>query len=146
MELLNRDRYAQKPRARETAGWGAFRVRAPGCGGALESETQPEKARQDREMIAQGLRLPDYSLRNPGLRYLLPKLQGPWSCRSQTIKTRNATDSYQAPGPVLGSPQFLTRTRRQRAFFLLHRGRDWDSSTNLSGLLSVLVISQEKLF
>lgn len=75
MELLDRDRYAQKPRARETAGWGAFRARAPGCGGALDSETQPEKARQDREMIAQGLRLPDYSLRNPGLRYLLPKKQ-----------------------------------------------------------------------
>lgn len=48
--LLNRDRYAQKLRAREPSGLGTFRVAEP----SLEGETLPEKVGRGEDMIAQG--------------------------------------------------------------------------------------------
>lgn len=67
MGLLNRDRYAQKLRAREPPRLGAFRELEPSCRRALEGETLPEKAGGGEGTIAQGLQLPGYSVGNPGL-------------------------------------------------------------------------------
>lgn len=65
--MLNRDRYAQKLRARETPGLGTFRVSEPSCGGALGGETLPEKAGGGEDRSVQVLQLRGYSVRNPGL-------------------------------------------------------------------------------
>lgn len=77
--------FAQKQRAGETNGLGAFREKTPACGGALAGKSLREKECGGGVVIGQRPRLPGYSLRTPGLWYLLPKPQDPWSCRSQII-------------------------------------------------------------
>lgn len=99
-------------------------------------------------VIGQRPRLPGYSLGNPGLWYLLPKPQDPWSCRSQIItgnKRRRELSLSTRPGarqPLIPGEDskaaggFFPGSQRQTLIFF-HQSK--------GDLFSILSISQKKL-
>ena len=99
-------------------------------------------------VIGQRPRLPGYSLRNPGLWYLLPKPQDPWSCRSQIItenKRRHELSLNTRPGarhPLIpredskAAGGFFPGSQRLTLIFFYQSKGD---------LLSILSISSKRL-